>query len=60
MEYVIVESGSAKELAEHVTSLLAKGWHLEAGVSVCSPPNGFHFAQAMYRERSPVSNVKSG
>jgi hypothetical protein len=58
MEYVIVESSSAKELAEHVTSLLANGWRLQAGVSMCSPPNGFHFSQAMYRERSAAENVR--
>ena len=58
MEYVIVESSSAKELAEHVTALLANGWRLQAGVSVCSPPNGFHFAQAMLRERSSAGDAK--
>jgi len=60
MDYLIVESGSAKELAELVTSQLANGWRLQAGVSVCSPPNGFHFAQAMYRERSTGGISKPG
>jgi hypothetical protein len=60
MEYVIVEAGSAKELAEHVTSMLANGWRLQSGISICSPPNGIHFAQALYRERSAAGNVKPG
>jgi hypothetical protein len=57
MEYVIVESASAKELAERVTALLANGWLLQAGVSICSPPNGIHFAQALSRARSSASGV---
>jgi len=58
MEYVIVETSSAKELAEQVASLLSNGWLLQAGVSICSPPNGVHFAQAMYRELSSAGSAR--
>lgn len=51
MKYVILESGSAEQLAVQVEWYLEEGWKPQGGVAVAIAPGGWKlFTQAMVKE----------